>query len=96
MNTLPEERLIKNPSWENIIDALKAEEEYQNTLWPKPEHSHEIESYIVYMEDYLGACRRFLSRQDKKFAYPSALDCLRKVVMLGIACIKEHGLVTRE
>jgi hypothetical protein len=57
------------------------------------EAPHEVEAFIVYMEDYLTEARRQISRE----AGPeNALATLRKVVTLGLSCFEEHGVPDRD
>lgn len=55
---------------------------------PKP-----VESFILYMEDYLQQARHQISREE---GHDNALDSLRKVVALGVACFEQHGVPERK
>ena len=48
---------------------------------------------MVYMQDYLTEAFHQISRTNSD---ESALDTLRKVVTLGVACFEQHGVSERD
>ena len=82
------------PSRTQTYAAVDSEREYQESRWPG--HTHEIESYLLYMQDYMNECIHVISRSDGSTAYPIALNIIRKVTALGIACMEQHGAPIRE
>jgi hypothetical protein len=81
-------------SLETVIDAFKAEREYQRRRWGfrqldgvLREADHDVADFLVYMDDYLMECKHEASRKAGKGA---ALDTLRKVICLAIACLQQN------
>lgn len=89
-----------------IFRAIGEEREYQIRRWGdrlsniQPEESYTIVElqksicdHIVYMEHYLTKAKEAatLSISDN-----DALNELRKVVTLGVACFEQHGIPTRD
>jgi hypothetical protein len=86
----------------DVFTALDTERIYQKRRWGVrspydagefTEQKKPIESFILYMEDYLQEARRAASRLPD--GYRTALDALRKVVALGVACFEQHGVAPR-
>lgn len=73
-----------------VYMAIDSERDYQEQRWPG--HQHEIESYVVYMEDYLNELKSLRSRNDGDECLPRSQDILRKVIALGVACAEQHGI----
>lgn len=82
---------------QDIYAELNMEREYQDYLWGGHNHDkfHEPESWITYMEHYLDLAKKALSTKHVDDAYPIAMDNMRKVVALGIACMENYGCPTR-
>lgn len=84
---------------EKVYAAIDLEREYQEIKWNPDNTSsggkHEVGSYILFMEDYLQEARSKISRKGDPEASYEALDVLRKVVALGVACMEQHGVVFR-
>jgi len=77
-----------------VYAALDSERDYQQLRWP--EHFHSITEYLTYMRDYIEEALHIESRQDFKTADPMALEIVRKVATLGVACMQEHGAPLRQ
>ena len=76
-----------------VYDIINGERNYQERKWGTVEqHPHEVGGWILLMEKVLSDARREWtnSRGDDR-----ALDELRKVVALGVACMEQHGAVPR-
>lgn len=78
---------------DEVFKIISLEREYQDRKWGRPfGHPHEVGAYLTIM-------RKLLT--EAEFAWASqngdegALDELRKVVAVGIACMEEHGAVNR-
>lgn len=85
---------LNNMTREEIYKIIDAERNYQDTKWGlQHDANHEVESYILYMEDYLNEARHLLSHAN---GVEGGLDVLRKVVALGIACFESHGVPERK
>ena len=77
-----------------IYSVLDEEREYQEKRWNKDPNrkTHEIESWMTYMEHYLNEAKKDATLNDDAAV---ALINLRKVVALGIACFEIHGVPRR-
>lgn len=88
------------PSRIEVYDALDSERDYQDAKGEavdgKP-HVHELEAYVIYMDDYLTELKHQLSRIWVPGGLPptEALNTLRKVTALGVAAMEEHGALLR-
>lgn len=86
---------------ERVYRALDGERAYQDAkgiaAGGEP-HRHELESYVLYMDDYMTELKHTLSRTwvDDGQAPVQALHILRKVTALGVAAMEEHGAPVRE
>lgn len=88
-------------SREEVYAALDSERAYQDTKGVEnggAPHRHELESYVLYMDDYLRMLKTQLSRIWVSDGKPplEALNTLRKVTALGVAAMEEHGAPRRE
>jgi hypothetical protein len=78
---------------EDVLDALHDERVFQNRKWGTiAEHPHEVGGYLTIMRKLLA---------DAEVAWSTArgdvgaLDEIRKVVAVGIACMEQYGAVPR-
>lgn len=82
-------------SLEEIFAAIRGEREYQDSKGVATDgqpHSHELEGYVLYMDDYLRELKTQMSRIWGPEAKEQGLHTLRKVVTLGVAAMQEHGV----
>ena len=78
----------------DIFDVISNERDYQDLKWTPDKHgNHEVEAYLLYMEHYLSEARKSVSTTD---GTEGALDSMRKVVALGVACFEKHGVPERK
>lgn len=76
-----------------VLTAVHEERVFQNRKWGTIEqHPHEVGGYLTLMRKLLTDAEASWStqRSDK-----GALDEIRKVVAVGIACMEQHGPVAR-
>lgn len=79
---------------QDIYEVIDGERDYQDMKWgPQHDAGHEIASWILYMQHHLNKAAAIASTEAPE---SGALDCLRKVVALGIACFEVHGVPKRE
>lgn len=78
---------------DNVYALIDQERSYQEK-WDKTEHQgrvkdkdKEVEAWLMAMDVYLKNACRYSLELDKT----AALDNLRKVVALGVACMEFHG-----
>lgn len=83
---------------EKVYEVIDGERDYQKRL-----HGNDptaVNSFILYMEHYLTRAREIASTCQDGNNYPgspgqSSLECVRKVVALGVACMEQHGAPKR-
>jgi hypothetical protein len=77
-------------SRKEVFAAIETERLYQIRKWGI--RSHEVSAYILFIEHHLQKARAIASTMRHERA---ALDELRKVTTLGVACMEEHGAPSR-
>ena len=90
----------KNPmTRDQVFAVLQGEREYQEKRWgyPQPdgtfkEPAHGVCDYMVYMRHYLAKAEEAAATKPGSI---EALEQLRKVVTLGIACFELNGVPKR-
>lgn len=75
-----------------VFAALESELAYSEKKHSEAGRNHEIAAWLTYMRDYLTEAERIVSRTDRE---ADALDTIRKVTALGVACMAEHGAPQR-
>jgi hypothetical protein len=82
---------------EKVYGVIDGERRYQDSLSPTSETDghHTVPEFILYMEDYLAEARKHASRVWGPESKRLALDTLRKVITMGVACMEENGVVGR-
>ena len=84
-----------------VYAALDTEREYQDAKGcangGEP-HRHELESFVLYMDDYMTELKHQLSRIWCSDGRPpaEALNTIRKVTALGVAAMEQHGARNRQ
>lgn len=78
-----------------IYQILDGEREYQDQLWGGHKHDnfHSVGDFMIYIDDYMRKAKDAYTNQHGKLA---ALDVLRKVVALGVACFEVHDVPERK
>jgi hypothetical protein len=76
-----------------IYSAINDERVFQDRKWGTiEEHPHEIGSWLTIMRQLLNdAERAYMSERGDT----GALEEIRKVVAVGVACMEQHGVVHR-
>lgn len=77
---------------EQVYDVLNGERDYQDWKWDTSKRTKPTESYMLYMKAYLDEAIQKISHEAGDF---NALDILRKVVALGVACFEDNGVPPR-
>lgn len=83
-----------------VYEALDGERAYQGTRWNRDTTEtggvHEgIADWLLYMESYLNEAKEHLSRNGEPGATEFALNNVRKVTALGVACMETLGAPRR-
>ena len=81
-----------------VYEALDGERDYQDEKWgPTPSHGiHTATEFLVFMRDYIEEALHIESRESLVTADPKALDIIRKVTALGVACMEQNGVQLRK
>ena len=78
---------------QDVYSAVNDERVYQDRKWGTVEdHPHEVGAWLTVMRTLLDDAERAWMTQRGDHG---ALDELRKVVAVGIACMEQHGPVHR-
>ncbi len=74
---------------EDVYKVIDSERDYQDTKWGGAEHDskHSVGDFLVYMRNYLTQAEKAYSTE---LDATGALNALRKVTALGVACM-EHN-----
>lgn len=78
---------------EDVYKVIDGERNYQDSKWGRQtDLSKRTENFIIYMQAYLNQAVNDITfnKGDQK-----ALDSLRKVVGLGVACFEINGVPER-
>lgn len=79
---------------QEVFSVVNDERIYQDRKWGTvEEHPHEVGSWLTIMRQLLNdADRAYMSQRGDV----GALDELRKVVAVGVACMEQHGPIARK
>lgn len=77
-----------------VFSAISDERVYQDRKWGTlEEHPHEVGSWLTIIRKlHDDAERAYMSQRGDQ----GALDEMRKVVAVGVACMEQHGVVQRQ
>ncbi len=86
--------LYKNQNQAAVISAIVNERAYQDAKWGTiQERPREVGTYLTLM-------RALLTDADRAYAKSKgdepALNELRKVIAVGVACLEQHGVQDRQ
>lgn len=86
-------RKIASSMTESIIRAIEEERDYQDKKHGSiREHPHTVaEWYLIMKREMDEVEAAYFQRPSKR----AMLDEIRQVVAVGIACIQQHGVVSR-
>ena len=78
---------------QKVLDAVHEERVFQNRKWGTVgDHPHEVGGWLTIMRKLLSDAEEAWSSNKGDIG---ALDEIRKVVAVGIACMEQHGPVNR-
>ncbi len=84
---------------QEVYYAIDTERNYQDSKWNKDTTSsggfHEVAAWILFMEEYLNEARVAVSRGSDPEASIKALNSIRKVAALAVACMEQKGAYPR-
>ena len=69
-----------------VYKLIDKERDYQNSKWDgdHSDSSHSIADWILFMEDHLAKAKKHIYMLEPEFA----LEQIRKVTALGVACME--------
>ncbi|MGR9108746.1 MAG: hypothetical protein ACU843_17655 [Gammaproteobacteria bacterium] len=77
-----------------VYSAIDEERAFQDRKWGTiAEHPHEVGAWLTIMRSLLVNADAAYSGQR---GCSGALDEIRKIVAVGVACMEQHGVVRRE
>ena len=77
----------------DVFFAIDQERDHQDKKWGTlGEHPHEVGSWLTIMRQLLNDAERAYMSQ---LGDIGALDEIRKVVAVGVACMEQHGVPPR-
>lgn len=74
-----------------VYEAIDTERTYQIGKWGTNYPDESVKDFVNYSEKYLGAAKEHAAQGND----PAALDDLRKVAGLAVACMERHGAPER-
>lgn len=79
----------------DVYKAIDSERDYQEAKWggKSNDEGKTVESFMVYMMHYLNLSYAAVSTMS---GHDEALEQLRKVVGIGVACFERHGVPFRQ
>ena len=76
-----------------VFDAIDSERDYQDRKWgTAAEHPHEVGGWLTLMDVHLQRAKAAWAGANSD---AEALDALRKVLAIGVACAEQHGIPGR-
>ena len=85
---------------EEVYHAIDTERDYQDQLWNSftttTQGEHTVTEWLVFMEDYLNETKHILSRRAEQDVITRALDNVRKIAAMCVACMEQNGCTIRE
>lgn len=77
----------------NVYEAIESERRYQDRKWGTVEqHPHEVGAWLTLMRKHLSDAESAWASSDGDYG---ALNEIRKVLAIGVACAEQHGLPRR-
>ena len=78
---------------QKVYEAIDSERFYQERKWGSIEqHPHEVGGYILLMQKHLNDAMNNWCSSNGDY---KALDELRKVLAIGVACAEQHSIPAR-
>ena len=81
-----------------VYEAFDGERDYQDEKWGgNGTHGiHSITEFLVYIRDYTEEALHIETRVEDEPANYKALDIVRKIGALAVACMEQHGAPKRQ
>jgi hypothetical protein len=82
-----------------VYKAIDTERDYQAIRWNETttptKGFHTVTEFLVYMQDYTSEAIHQVSRNADPEATDLALNTIRKITALGVACMEQNGAPCR-
>jgi len=78
-------------SREVVYKAIDGERDYQNSSW-----SSEFDDSKWSIGDWLIFIQRYVNEAENNLGYPWAMDSIRKIAGLAVACMEYNGAPERK
>ena len=75
---------------EDVYKIIDSERDYQESQWAG--HNHEVGAYLTMLRYYLTDAERAWTKNNGD---GPALDVIRKIGSIAVACMEEHGVEKR-
>lgn len=80
-----------------VYEAIDGERDYQDERWNFNTHgSHSITEFLTYIRDYTEEALHIECREEDETANAKAIDIIRKIAALGVACMEQYGAPLRK
>jgi hypothetical protein len=87
------EKLLKKANnRRDVFNAILEERDYQNKVWPNHDEHNRVGDFLVYIDSYVRSAQDKLTQEAGN---QSALDQIRKIAALCVACMENCGIVKR-
>lgn len=85
---------------DDVYKLIDGEREYQKKRW-NPDTTitggiHHVTDYLVYMQDYIHEAMHIVSRAADPSASDQALEIIRKITAMGVACMEQNETLPRK
>lgn len=79
----------------DVYNAINSERDYQDAKWGGPSHdaTKSVAHFLTYMRHFMAKAD---SAMTTEIGEAAALEEMRKVVALGVACFEQHGCPKRK
>lgn len=85
---------------QDVYEVIDGERAYQATRWNPTTTTtggkHSVAEWLLYMKDYCDEALHHMARNGEPGASEFALNSVRKVTALGVACMEQHGAPARK
>jgi hypothetical protein len=86
-------------SQERVFNVITGERIYQAGRWNEETTEsggkHTVTEWLLYIQDYLTEATHLVSRNPDPEATRMALDSIRKIAAMCVACMEQNGVVPR-
>jgi len=88
------------PDRKEVYAAIDSERAYQDRRWNTGTTTtggqHSVTEFLVFMRDYIEEALHTVSRNAEPGASEKALENVRKVTAMGVACMEQHAAPHRK